>query len=70
MPTPLTQSLAAAPVRPEFVAGLAPALESPFAVGAALAAIPFLGTFVHICGEQAGQELFFLPSSHPHALAD
>lgn len=42
------QSLAAAPVGPEFIACFTPALESPFGVGTALTAIPLLSTFIHI----------------------
>ena len=70
MQNALTQSLAAAPVRPEFVACFAPALESPLTVGAALAAVPLLGTFVHICDMEQGQKISVLPSSSLSSQAD
>jgi len=54
MPILLTQSLAAAPIGPQLITGFAPALESPFAVCAALAAVSLLSTFIHICEYQAG----------------
>lgn len=43
-----TQSFAAALVRSELVSLNAPALEPPDGVGAALTAVAFFGTFVHI----------------------
>lgn len=56
-PTALTQSLAAAPVRSELIACFTPALEGPFAVGAALAAVPLLGAFIHIWEDRVGSDL-------------
>lgn len=47
-----TQSFAAALVRSELVALNAPALEGPFCVGAALAAVAFFSTLVHIWKRQ------------------
>lgn len=50
-----TQSLAAALVRPELVALNAPALEAPLDVGAALAAVAFFSTLIHIWNRPRGQ---------------
>lgn len=52
-----TQSFAAALVRSELVALHTPALEPPFCVGTALAAVAFFSTFVHIWNRPQKQRL-------------
>lgn len=47
-----TQSFAAALVRPELIALNTPALERPFCVGTALAAVALFSTLIHIWKRQ------------------